>query len=82
MGDSTQQIFSEFTNWVRDLVHDAVRHGCCGDVSSEALCLALIGSVTTAAAAVAEGTTSQSLAEIAVGVRSLFSRLIDTESDR
>jgi AcrR family transcriptional regulator len=82
MGDSAQEIFSEFTNWVRDLVSDALRHGRFGDVSSEALCLALIGSVTTAAAAVAEETTSQSLAEIAAGVRSLFSRLLDGGADR
>lgn len=82
MGDSAQEIFSEFTDWVRDLVGDALQGGRFGEVSSEALCLALIGSVTTAAAAVAEETTSQSLPEIAAGVRSLFSRLLDGRAAR
>ena len=80
MGDRAQVIFAGFTGWVRELAMEATAAGPLEGVDADALALMLIGSVTTAAAAVAEGTTKQPLDSLARDVRRIFERLIQVET--
>lgn len=82
MGDRAQSIFSGFSEWVRILTTEATEAGELEGLDAEALALTLIGSVTTAAAAAAEGTSSPSLEATAGHVRKIFERLIDAGAAR
>lgn len=76
MGDRTQAIFAGFTEWVRELTAEATAAGPLDDLDADALALTLIGSVTTAAAAAAEGTSQQPLESLARDVRRIFCRIL------
>jgi len=77
MGDRAQSIFASFSEWVRRLTTEATATGPLRGLDADAVALTLIGSVTTAAAAAVEGTTSQPLEVTAGHVRAVFERLID-----
>ncbi len=79
MGDRTQAIFASFSGWVRGLTQEAAASGPLQGIDPEALALTLIGSVTTAAAAAAEGTSQRGLDALAGDVRRIFERLFGVE---
>lgn len=76
MGDGAQEIFTSFSGWVRKLTAEATHTGPLEGLDSHALALMLIGSVTTAAAEAAEGTSRRSLDETAGHVRQIFEHLV------
>jgi AcrR family transcriptional regulator len=76
MGDRAQVIFAGFTKWVRELAAEATATGPLEGLEPDALALTLIGSVTTAAAAAAEGTSRQPLDALARDVRRVFERIL------
>jgi AcrR family transcriptional regulator len=75
MGDRTQMIFASFSEWVHGLATEATATRSLEGLEADALALTLIGSVTTAAAAAAEGTSHQPLDALAGDVRRIFERL-------
>lgn len=77
MGDSAQEIFASFTEWVVALAREAADAGHVRVAQPEALALSLIGAVTTTAAALAEGTTREGWDTLAAGVRDVFERVIE-----
>lgn len=79
MGNRAQAIFTSFSGWVRGLTQEATSSGPLQGIDPEALALALIGSVTTAAAAAAEGTSQRGLDALAGDVRRVFERLFGVE---
>lgn len=79
MGESAQELFIGFTQWVIQLAREAAAEGHLGGADPEAFAFSAIGAVTTTAASVAEGTTAKPLPELARDVRTLFARMIGLE---
>ena len=77
MGDRAQVLFASFTEWVRELAVEATAKGPLEGFGPDAIALTAIGSVTTAAAAAAEGTSRQPLEVLARDVRRVFERILD-----
>jgi len=76
MGDSSLQIFVEFTDWVITIARRAKRAGYLCGHDAEAVAVALVGAVTTRAARWIEFTPELPLSRAAPAVREIFRDVI------
>jgi len=76
MGDSTLQIFVEFTDWVVGLSKQAKLAGYLSGVDPEAIGISLVGTVTTTAARWIESKPEYSLSQATPAVRAIFRCLL------
>jgi AcrR family transcriptional regulator len=76
MGESSLQIFVEFTNWVVSLSKEAKHAGWLPGLDPEAFGVSLVGAVTTRAVRWLESTPDEPLSAAAPEVRAIFQRLL------
>jgi AcrR family transcriptional regulator len=76
MGDSTLQIFVEFTDWVVELSKRAKRAGYLSGLDPETIGVSLVGTVTTTAVRWIESTPERPLSQATPAVRAVFGRLL------
>jgi len=77
MGDSSLQIFVEFTDWVVTLARRAKRAGHLRGHDAETVAVALVGAVTTCAARWIEFTPERPLSRAVPALRAVFLDVID-----
>ena len=77
MGESSLQLFVEFTNWVVGLSREAKRAGWLPGLDPEAFGISLVGAVTTRAVRWLESTPDEPLSAAAPAIRAIFERLLD-----
>lgn len=77
MGESTMQVFHEFSEWVISIAERAGRAGYLKDLEPRAFAVSLIGSATTMATRWIETTPEQPLTAAAHSVRAIFERLLE-----
>ena len=80
MGESSLQLFVEFTNWVVGLSKEAKRAGWLPGLEPEAFGISLVGAVTTRAVRWLEFTPDEPLSAAAPEVRAIFQRLLGERS--
>ena len=76
MGESSLQLFVEFTNWVVGLSTEAKRAGWLPGLDPEVFGISLVGTVTTRAVRWLESTPDEPLSSAAPEVRAIFQRLL------
>ena len=72
IGDSSLEIFVEFTSWVVSLAKRAKQAGYLRDHDPEAVAVSLVGSITSVAARFIESSPERSLSEAVPLLRSVF----------
>jgi hypothetical protein len=77
MGESTMQVFHEFSDWVISIAERAGRAGYLGGLDPKAFAISLIGTATTMATRWIETTPDRPLAAAARSVRAIFERLLE-----
>ena len=81
MGESSLEIFREFTHWVIGLAERAEQAGCLRGLEPDAVTFSLIGAATTMATRWIENTPERPLTAAAPPVRAVFERLIERPRD-
>jgi AcrR family transcriptional regulator len=76
LGDSSLQLFVEFTDWVVGLSKEAHRAGFLAGLDPEAFGVSLVGAVTTRAVRWLESSPERPLSEAAPALRAIFRRLL------
>lgn len=79
LGDDSLQLFQSFRVWLLAIARDAKEAGRLGDLDPEIVSIALVGTVTSAAAKWVEEPGQEDMAGAAPGVRALFQALITAE---
>jgi len=76
MGDSSLEIFVQFTDWVVGLSKRAKRAGFFSGLDPEVIGISLVGTVTTTAVRWIESTPERPLSQATPAVRAIFQRLL------
>ena len=82
MGESSQQIFQSFTDWVIEVAKRAKRAGYLRGLDAEAVGVSLVGAVTTTATRWIEQTPARPLSHAAAKVRAVFAHLLGSAGNR
>jgi AcrR family transcriptional regulator len=76
MGESSQQIFQSFTDWVIEVAKRAKRAGYLRGLDAEAVGVSLVGAVTTTATRWIEQTPARPLSQAAGKVHAVFDHVL------
>ncbi len=80
LGESGRSVEKDFRNRVTELCSDAAQVGALGDLNPEAVAISLYGAVLTAAEHALDSDSGRSAAQLAAGVRDVFSRVLTGDS--